>query len=94
MPELRITTGEDEDEIVVYGHDVWAIERVSAALALLHHYETTHGDLGEHDHHCHMGWAEPEPPCTCGWTNAEAALESLSKIEMTRQQERNRARHA
>lgn len=50
------------------------MSRAQVAEALLAHYETTHGDVGEHDHHCHMGWAKPEPPCTCGYQGLLDAL--------------------
>lgn len=57
--------------------------RITAALALYHWYETTHGNEFGHDHHCHARMAgvtkhSPDDACTCGWDaflDAEALME-------------------
>lgn len=56
--------------------------RVAYALALLDHYERTHGDVGEHDHHCSMGWAKPQEPCTCGWSGALTAMQLYEAVDV------------
>jgi len=53
--------------------------RVDAALALLEHYEASHGTVGEHDHHC------PEKPCNCGWTKARIAMERMYEEQAAEQ---------
>ena len=49
------------------------------ADALLHWYDTTHGNEFGHDHHCPVNPSRPDAPCSCGWSAVLAAEENRER---------------
>lgn len=60
---------------------------VADGLAVGRWYATTHGKGFEHDHHCPVPTYpasvvkqyKSRPACTCGWDEAQGALQRLSE---------------
>ncbi len=49
--------------------------------ALLHWYDTTHGNSFGHDHHCPVDRGQPADTCTCGWTEVLKAEERRDQLQ-------------